>query len=150
MAWARQGLRNAILTATKGTAVLNTNFLEYSPWVGDISMREFGSLTAFATGDSSTYALLSIETRGKLFIGPGEAIYEGQVHPLRPVAYADVAETSIHAPVAAQWQFRCFGWCCCLQITSDCSAPSQHVMRALWSRHLVASCSIQPQPLWCR
>lgn len=52
-----QGLRNAILTATKGTAVLNTNFLEYAPWAGDLSMREFGSLTAFETGQSSTYAL---------------------------------------------------------------------------------------------
>lgn len=77
-----QGLRNAVLTATKGTAVLNTHFLEYSPWVGVISMREFGSLTAYETGSSSTYALLSIEARGKLFIGPGEAIYEGQVRIL--------------------------------------------------------------------
>lgn len=68
-----------MLTATKGTGVLNTNFLEYAPWAGDIQMREFGSLTAFATGDASSYALLSIETRGKLFIKPGEAIYEGQV-----------------------------------------------------------------------
>lgn len=73
------GLRNAVLTATKGTAVLNTNFLEYAPWVGVITMREFGSLTAFETGASSGYALLSIENRGKLFIGPNEQIYEGQV-----------------------------------------------------------------------
>lgn len=73
------GLRNAILTATKGTAVLNTNFLEYAPWAGDLQMREFGSLTAFETGQSSTYALQSIENRGRLFIGPGQEIYEGQI-----------------------------------------------------------------------
>ena len=128
--------------------MLNTNFLEYAPWAGDLNMREFGSLVGFETGQSSTYALTrysatccswslksspfsspfsnsavqshscsgdscsanppsahlmfrptsscgsiasgetqqgwnssgcSIESRGKLFIGPGEEIYEGQI-----------------------------------------------------------------------
>ena len=44
------GLRNAILTATRGTAVLNTNFNEYGAWAGDISMRDNGSLVAHETG----------------------------------------------------------------------------------------------------
>ena len=46
---------------------------------GEINMRENGSLTAFETGQSTSYALDSIQARGKLFIGPGEAIYENQV-----------------------------------------------------------------------
>ncbi len=126
--WARQGLRNAILTATKGTAVLNTNFLEYAPWVGDISMREFGSLTAFATGDSSTYALLSIETRGKLFIGPGEAIYEGQV--CSPAAPAPTRGSRLRRNILLRTRSRpvlkvcCFGRSYCHHITSDCFPAS--------------------------
>lgn len=44
------GLRNAILTATKGTAVLNTIFKEYGPWCGEINTRENGSLVAHETG----------------------------------------------------------------------------------------------------
>ena len=44
------GIRTAMLTATKGTAVLNTNFLEYDSWCGDISTRELGSLVCMETG----------------------------------------------------------------------------------------------------
>ena len=73
------GLKNAMLTATKGTAVLNTHFSEYAPWLGDISVRELGSLTAYETGQVTTYALQSIEARGRLFVSPGQDIYEGQV-----------------------------------------------------------------------
>jgi GTP-binding protein len=73
------GIRNAILTATKGTAVLNTIFLEYGPWCGVIDMRENGSLVGFETGQVTSYALESVQQRGKLFVGPGDEIYEGQV-----------------------------------------------------------------------
>ena len=44
------GLRNAMLTATKGTAVLNTIFAGYQPWCGDLATRDNGSLTAHETG----------------------------------------------------------------------------------------------------
>lgn len=67
------------MTATKGTAVLNTQFADYAPWVGDINMRELGSLTAFETGQVTEYALRSIEARGRLFVVPGQDVYEGQV-----------------------------------------------------------------------
>ena len=46
------GLRNAMLTATKGTAVLNTIFKEYAPWCGDILTRENGSLVGHETGQA--------------------------------------------------------------------------------------------------
>lgn len=68
-----------MLTATKGLAVLNTNFKEYGEWAGDIQMRENGSLVGFETGPATSYALESIQARGKLFIQPGQEIYKGQV-----------------------------------------------------------------------
>lgn len=73
------GLRNAILTASRGTAVLNTIFEEYGPWAGDISTRDQGSLVSFETGTSTTYALCSSQERGQLFLGAGADVYKGQI-----------------------------------------------------------------------
>lgn len=73
------GLRNAILTASRGTAVLNTIFEEYGPWAGDISTRDQGSLVSFETGTSTTYALCSSQERGQLFLGAGVDVYKGQI-----------------------------------------------------------------------
>ncbi|KAL8489594.1 hypothetical protein ACS0TY_025490 [Phlomoides rotata] len=73
------GLRNSILTVSRGTAVLNTIFDEYGPWAGDISTRDLGSLVAFEDGTATTYALTSSQERGQLFIGPGTDVYKGQI-----------------------------------------------------------------------
>ena len=73
------GLKNHMLTATKGTAVLNTIFDGYDEFGGEIKTREQGSLVAFATGQSTQYALKDVQERGQLFIAPGMDIYEGQV-----------------------------------------------------------------------
>ncbi|KAL3637254.1 putative elongation factor TypA-like svr3, chloroplastic [Castilleja foliolosa] len=73
------GLRNSILTVTRGTAVLNTIFDEYGPWAGDISTRDQGSLVAFEDGTSTSYALSSSQDRGQMFIGPGSDVYKGQI-----------------------------------------------------------------------
>ncbi|KAL4446235.1 hypothetical protein ABPG77_003042 [Micractinium sp. CCAP 211/92] len=73
------GLRNAMLTATKGTAVLNTNLIGYTPYVGDIMTRENGSLVCHETGQVTAYALDSVQQRGRLFVTPGDQVYEGQV-----------------------------------------------------------------------
>jgi GTP-binding protein len=73
------GLKNAILTATRGTAVLNTNFDEYGPDAGEISMRQNGSLVAYETGQATSYALFSAQERGTMFIKPGIDVYEGMV-----------------------------------------------------------------------
>lgn len=73
------GLRNSILTASRGTAILNTIFDEYGPWAGDISTRDLGSLVAFEDGTTSSYALSSSQERGQLFIGPGVNVYKGQI-----------------------------------------------------------------------
>lgn len=73
------GLRNAMLTATKGTAVLNTVVSGYEPWAGEIQTRELGSLICHETGQATAYAIESSQQRGRLFIAPGEQVYEGQV-----------------------------------------------------------------------
>nr|ABX90064.1 tyrosine phosphorylated protein A [Suaeda salsa] len=73
------GLRNAILTASRGTAILNTIFDSYEPRAGEISTRDQGSLVAFEDGTSTSYALASSQDRGKMFIGPGVDVYKGQI-----------------------------------------------------------------------
>ncbi|KAH9304211.1 hypothetical protein KI387_008615, partial [Taxus chinensis] len=73
------GLRNAILTTTRGTAILNTVFEEYGPWAGEMNTRDQGSLVAYETGTSTTYALLSSQERGQMFIAPGVDVYKGQI-----------------------------------------------------------------------
>ncbi|KAI3835653.1 hypothetical protein MKX03_015256 [Papaver bracteatum] len=73
------GLRNAILTASRGTAILNTIFDSYEPFAGEISTRELGSLVAFEGGTTTTYALCSSQDRGQLFVGPGVEVYKGQI-----------------------------------------------------------------------
>lgn len=73
------GLRNAILTASRGTAILNTIFDSYGPWGGDISTRDQGSLVAFEDGTTSSYALSSSQERGQLFVSPGVDVYKGQI-----------------------------------------------------------------------
>jgi len=72
------GLRNAMLTATRGMGVMNTLFLEYAPMAGEILMREAGCLVAFETGQVTAYALESAQERGQLFCRPGDQVYEGQ------------------------------------------------------------------------
>lgn len=73
------GLRNAILTASRGTAILNTIFDSYGPWAGDMSTRDLGSLIAFEDGTVTSYALASSQERGQLFIKPGAEVYKGQI-----------------------------------------------------------------------
>lgn len=73
------GLKSAILTSTKGTAVLNTRFVRYGPYEGELSTRELGSLVAFETGEVTAYALATAQERGVLYCRPGESVYEGQI-----------------------------------------------------------------------
>jgi GTP-binding protein len=72
------GLRNALLTATRGMAVMNTIFLEFAPSAGEILMRDNGSLIATETGDVTSFALESAQERGVLFCRPGDPCYENQ------------------------------------------------------------------------
>ncbi len=73
------GLRNNVLTATAGEAVMNHRFRAYEPFKGNIPGRNSGSLISMETGPSTAYAIDKLQDRGKFFIDPGEEIYMGMV-----------------------------------------------------------------------
>ena len=73
------GLRNQLLTATAGEAIMNHRFLEYQPYKGEIPGRINGSLISMEKGTAIPYSLDKLQERGKFFIHPGEEIYTGQV-----------------------------------------------------------------------
>ena len=73
------GLRSQLLTDTKGTAQLHHVLDGWEPWAGEIRTRQNGSLVADRQGKSATYALMNLQDRGTLFIGPGTEVYEGMI-----------------------------------------------------------------------
>ncbi len=73
------GLRNNVLTASAGEAIMAHRFLEYQPWKGDIERRTNGSLIAMESGTAYAYAIDKLQDRGKFFIFPQEEDYAGQV-----------------------------------------------------------------------
>src|SRR5688572_30540560 len=73
------GLRNEVLTDTRGTAILNTLFNGYIPWQGDIPTRPNGSLVADRAGRATSYAIWNLQERGEIFITPGTEVYEGMI-----------------------------------------------------------------------
>jgi GTP-binding protein len=73
------GFRTELLTETRGTALLHHVFERFEPWVGAIRGRARGSLVADRRGPCTGYALLSLQERGQLFVGPGVEVYEGMV-----------------------------------------------------------------------
>lgn len=73
------GLRNQLLTATAGEAIMTHRFLEYQPLKGDIAQRQNGALISMENGTAIPYSIDKLQERGTFFIDPGEEIYEGQV-----------------------------------------------------------------------
>ncbi|WP_172919025.1 translational GTPase TypA [Capnocytophaga canis] len=73
------GLRNQILTATAGEAIMAHRFLEYQPYKGEIPGRINGSLISMENGKAIPYSIDKLQDRGKFFIDPNEDVYEGQV-----------------------------------------------------------------------
>ena len=73
------GLRNQLLTATAGEAIMAHRFKEYQPLKGDIPGRISGSLVSMENGTAIPYSIDKLQDRGKFFVEPGENIYEGQV-----------------------------------------------------------------------
>lgn len=73
------GLNNQMLTATAGEAIMTHRFLEYQPVKEGIPSRQNGSLVSMETGTAIPYSIDKLQDRGRFFIDPGEAIYEGQV-----------------------------------------------------------------------
>lgn len=73
------GLRNNVLTATAGEAIMAHRFAEYQSWKGDIERRTNGSLIAMEAGTAYAYAIDKLQDRGRFFIFPQEEVYAGQV-----------------------------------------------------------------------
>ncbi len=73
------GLRNPILTATEGEAIIAHRFIGFEPWKGDITSRRNGSLIVMETGTAIAYSIEKLQDRGRFFIDPFEEVYAGQV-----------------------------------------------------------------------
>jgi GTP-binding protein len=73
------GLRNYLLNVTAGEAIVTHRFKEYQPYKGEIPGRINGSLICMEQGEAIPYSLHNLQDRGKFFVEPGDAVYEGQV-----------------------------------------------------------------------
>ncbi len=73
------GFRTEFVTETRGAGIMHSLFEGYEPWQGDIRTRPTGSLVADRRGQTGTFALMKLQERGQLFVGPVEEVYEGMV-----------------------------------------------------------------------
>jgi len=73
------GFRTEFMTETRGTGQLHHVFDGYEPWHGELRTRPSGSLVADRRGATTQFALLNLQERGSLFVGPGEDVYEGMI-----------------------------------------------------------------------
>ena len=73
------GLRNHILTATSGTAIMTHRFKEFKRHIGEIETRTKGSLTSSEQGPATAFALNRLQDRGRFFVSSTDIIYKGQV-----------------------------------------------------------------------
>lgn len=73
------GFRNEFLTETKGTGLLNTLFLRWGKWQGELQGRGTGSLVADRSGAATGYAIYNLQERGELFVKPQTEVYEGMI-----------------------------------------------------------------------
>jgi len=73
------GFRSAFLTATRGEGIMNTSFLGYEPWRGEVVPTRSGVLVASEPGEAITYGLNNAQRRGITFIEPGTLVYEGMI-----------------------------------------------------------------------
>jgi GTP-binding protein len=73
------GLRNNVLTATAGEAIMNHRFMAYEPHKGNIPSRNNGSIISMETGSGTAYSIDKLQDRGIFFVDPGVEVYMGQV-----------------------------------------------------------------------
>jgi len=73
------GFRGEFLTETKGTGLLNTMFLKFDKWQGEMKSRPTGSLVSDRMGETNTFALFNLQERGVLFVKPQIKVYEGMI-----------------------------------------------------------------------
>jgi GTP-binding protein len=73
------GFRTEFLTETRGTGLLHHVFDRWEPWAGDLRTRPTGALVSDRRGVAAQFALMNLQERGTLFVGPGEEVYEGMI-----------------------------------------------------------------------
>jgi GTP-binding protein len=73
------GFRTEFLTETRGTGLMHSVFEGYEPWAGDLRTRPTGVLVADRRGMTTSFALLNLQERGSMFVGPGVEVYEGMI-----------------------------------------------------------------------
>ncbi|MEO5680754.1 MAG: translational GTPase TypA, partial [Acidimicrobiales bacterium] len=73
------GFRTEFMTETRGTGMLHHVFDRWEPWAGEIRHRANGSLVADRKGPTTGYALVALQDRGVMFLGPGVEVYEGMI-----------------------------------------------------------------------
>jgi GTP-binding protein len=73
------GFRTEFLTETRGTGVMHHVFEGWERWAGELRLRPTGSIVADRRGKTAGYALIGLQDRGTLFVGPGEEVYEGMI-----------------------------------------------------------------------
>ena len=73
------GFRTEFLTETRGTGLLHHVFDRWEPWAGELRTRPTGALVADRNGTAAQFALMSLQERGTLFVGPGDPVYEGMI-----------------------------------------------------------------------
>ena len=73
------GFHTQFITETRGTGIAHHVFQGYEPWYGELNSHSNGSLVADRLGATTTFALLNLQERGTLFIGPGVEVYEGMI-----------------------------------------------------------------------
>ncbi|MGH9178597.1 MAG: translational GTPase TypA [Acidimicrobiales bacterium] len=73
------GFRTEFLTETRGTGLLHHVYERHEPWHGELRTRQSGSIVADRRGATTTYALLNLQERGELLVGPGTEVYEGMI-----------------------------------------------------------------------
>jgi GTP-binding protein len=73
------GFRTEFLTETRGTGLLHHVFDRWEPWAGEMRNRPTGALVADRDGVAAQFALMNLQERGTLFVGPGDPLYEGMI-----------------------------------------------------------------------
>jgi GTP-binding protein len=73
------GYRSEFLTDTRGTGIIHHRFLEYGPWAGPLSGRTRGTLVSMENGSVVAFALFTLQERSRLFVEPGDPVYEGMI-----------------------------------------------------------------------
>ena len=73
------GFRTEFLTETRGTGLMHHVFDRWEPWAGEMRLRHSGALVADRTGAAAQFALMNLQERGSLLVGPGDPVYEGMI-----------------------------------------------------------------------